>query len=144
MQKEAELKRWLMVNLHECINRIADEDEPFESTRPAFIYPLKGVVTRGRGMGLSPVGGEVIAESDVKLDIEPDVEPNAELEAELDAEPNMASEKREEVTSLERKARMLICRLNLMSWSLAMRSYMADASIEHLKGRLASIDPNHP
>ena len=138
MQKEAEHKRWLMVNLHECINRLTDEDEPFKSIRTAFLGPLHDFITRDRGMGRSPVRREVIAVPDVEPGIELGIEPEAELEA----EPNIVPEKSVETTSLERKVRMLICRLNLITWSIATRNYMTDGSIEHLKGRLASTDPN--
>ena len=137
MQKEAEQKRWLMVNLHECINRLTDENKPFESTRSAFLHPYARWRRRGR-MGRPPVSDEIITVPDAELDASQGTKPYERP----DEEPNIVPEKSVETTSLEQKVRRLTCQLNLLTWSIATRSYMTDGSIEHLKGRLASIDPN--
>ena len=130
IQKDAEQKKWLMVNLHECINRLADEDEPFKRTRSAFLGPLHDITTQDRGTGRLPERRDVIEMPDAKPDTE------------LEVEPNIVPEKSMEATSLGDKVRRLICRLHLLTLSVATRSYMTDGSIEHLKGRLALIDPN--
>ena len=139
MQKDAEQKKWLMVNLHECINRLTDEDEPFESTRSEFLLPLKGFIARRRGrMGRPPVSDEIITVPDAELDASQGTKPSERP----DEEPNIVPEKSVETTSLQTKVKRLICRLNLLTMSIATRSYITDGSIEHLKGRLALIDPN--
>jgi hypothetical protein len=139
MQKDAEQKRWLMVNLHECINRLTDEAEPFERTWSAFLHPLKGFITRRRGrMVRPPVSDEIITVPDAELEASQSTKPSERP----DEEPNIVPEKSVEITSLEQKVRRLICRLNLLTMSIATRSYRTDGSIEHLKGRLALIDPN--